>query len=75
MGSTGNIETELATCARCGHAPHHGPEDGPLACTHGRCDCTEYVSRECPGYLGQANAGECPGVFGEHLDGCPDVTT
>ncbi len=47
---------------------------GPLACTNVQCDCDEYVSRECPRYLGQAKAGECPGVFGEHLDGCPDVT-
>jgi hypothetical protein len=71
---TNSTQTEVATCGRCGHAPHHGPKGGPLACADARCDCREYVSQECPGYLKQAKRGTCPGVFGKHLDGCSDVT-
>ena len=75
MGSTDAITTEIAPCARCGHAPHQGSKSGPLACTDMRCDCREYVSKECPGYLGNAKPETCPGVFDEHLSGCPDATT
>jgi hypothetical protein len=67
-------EAEVAPCAHCGHAPHHGPGGAPRACTSALCDCEEYVCRKCLGYLGKVKAGECPGVFGEHLDGCPDLT-
>jgi len=57
VGSTDAITTEIAPCARCGHAPHQGPKSGPLACTDMSCDCREYVSKECPGYLGNAKPG------------------
>ena len=65
--------TELATCGLCGHVGHLGPEGQPLRCMDPQCGCPEWIIDDCPGSLGYAEMGECPGgTDGRHASGCPD---
>ena len=66
---------ELASCARCGHTGHRGAEGQSLRCLWPGCPCPDWVSRDCPGCLEQAEPGKCPGGFaGRHSPYCPDYT-
>ena len=68
---------EFATCGRCRHeGTHFGVAmSRPLPCLSRSCTCTDWLPDECPGSLGQATKGQCPGgPAAFHAPECPDLS-
>lgn len=69
------MNPDVTPCGGCGHTLHRAAESTSPCCAFPGCDCAGWKRPQCPGSLGAAVPGACPGqpFVGGHDPGCPDA--